>query len=249
MTLRLDAIQRFPIKAHGSESLEHCAITPDQCLPYDREWAVAHEAAKLAAGWSSCHNFTRGAKAPALMAIKAQFEEAAEQITLTHPDRPDLTFSPTDPSAAATFIEWTKPLIPEDRAQPVKLVRQSAQAHTDTPFPSISLLNMASNTALSETLGVDLSPLRWRGNFWVSGMEAWEEFSWVGREVSIGTATFKVEERITRCRATMASPDTGKIDTDTLSALKTTYGHQDFGIYLRALTAGEISVGDSVTLL
>jgi hypothetical protein len=120
---------------------------------------------------------------------------------------------------------------------------------TDTDFPSLSLANSASHIAVSEGVGQPLSNNRWRANLWVEGLNAWEEFTWIGRNLRIGEATFAVRERITRCRATMANPDTGKIDADTLSALNGTFGHQEFGIYLECTGGGAIAVGDQPELM
>ena len=68
---RLAHICRHPIKGHGREDLASVRLLAGACLPWDRHWAVAHEAATLVAGWNPCVNFARGAKAPALMAITA----------------------------------------------------------------------------------------------------------------------------------------------------------------------------------
>ncbi|PKP81933.1 MAG: molybdenum cofactor biosysynthesis protein, partial [Alphaproteobacteria bacterium HGW-Alphaproteobacteria-2] len=63
MTPRLAQIWRHPIKAHGRERLDAAMLEPGQTLPWDRHWAVAHEAAHLAEGaWSPCANFSRAAK-------------------------------------------------------------------------------------------------------------------------------------------------------------------------------------------
>jgi uncharacterized protein len=75
MTIRLSSICRHPIKAYGREMLASVRLSAGAGLPFDREWAVAHEAANLAPGWNPCMNFTRGAKAPALMAVTARLDE------------------------------------------------------------------------------------------------------------------------------------------------------------------------------
>ena len=69
MTGRLAHIYRHPIKGHGREALASVRLSTGACLPFDRHWAVAHEAARLEPGWNPCVNFARGAKAPELMAI------------------------------------------------------------------------------------------------------------------------------------------------------------------------------------
>ena len=64
-------------------------------MPGDRLWAVLHEAAKdTGPDWIACQNFTRVAKTPALAAIGARLSEDMTQVTLTHPNRPELSINP-----------------------------------------------------------------------------------------------------------------------------------------------------------
>jgi uncharacterized protein len=220
MTLTLAQICRHPIKAHGREDLASVLLEAGACLPNDRRWAVAHEAAKLVEGWNPCNNFHRGAKAPGLMAITSELP---------------------------AFLAWLAPLAPSDRAQPARIV-SAGRGMTDSAFPSISVLSLASLDALGRKLGQTLSPHRFRGNLWIDGAAPFAEFDWIGREIAIGDAVLRVEERITRCKATMANPDSGRIDADTLGALESAYGHRDFGVYAVVVKGGAIAVSNEVTL-
>jgi len=241
---RLAHIFRHPVKAHGREALDRVTLVPGRCLPFDRHWAVAHEAATLMPGWNPCMNFTRGAKTPTLQAIRSAYDEGAGVLTLTHPDRPELRVAPDTAQGQADFLNWVAPLMAGGRAQPVRLV-SAGRGMTDTDFESVSILNLATLRALSDRVGVDLGMDRWRGNLWLDGPEAWEEFDLVGQELHIGAARLRVVERIGRCRATMVDCATGRIDHDTLDALETGYGHTDFGVYAQVIAGGEIVTGDA----
>lgn len=139
MTGRLAQICRHPIKGHGRETLASVRLLAGACLPWDRHWAVAHEAARLEPGWNPCVNFARGAKAPGLMAISSTLDEATATVTLHHPDREDLRFRPDDPADLAVFLDWVRPLNPENRAQP-KAIVAAGRGMTDSEFQSVSIL-------------------------------------------------------------------------------------------------------------
>ena len=246
MTGTLAQIWRHPIKSHGRESISEAKLTEGQTLPWDRVWAVAHEASKAdGSDWVSCQNFSRGAKAPELAAITASLDESTGILTLRHPDKPDLTFNPDEDGQA--LIDWAGPLIPEARAKSARVIR-GPRGFTDSDFPSITLCNLASHRAVEQRIGHELSIHRWRGNLWVDGLAPWEEFDWIDREVQIGEAVLVPKERTGRCLATHNNPETGQRDADILSALDS-WEHRDFSVCAEVVRSGSIRVGDSVSLL
>ena len=151
------------------------------------------------------------------MAIDASLDEINGILTLTHPNLDALSFNPDVPSDADKFVAWVKPIMPTDWFTPKYIARAADRGMTDTAYPSISINSHASNNALCALAGADLSPLRWRGNIWVDGVDAWDEFNWVGRELAIGQTRLAVRAPITRCNATKVDPDTGKVSIDTVS--------------------------------
>ena len=249
MTATLAQIWRHPIKSHGREALEQVEVTAGRTLPWDRCWAVLHDHAKTDGNsWAPCANFSRGAKAAGLMAINATLDEPTGTVTLTHPERKPLSFRPDDAAATPIFLEWVAPLMPPNLAQSSGIVRVPERGMTDTDYPSISLAGHSSLRALSDKVGQTLDPRRFRANFWVDGLGPWEEFEWVGRDITIGGIAFRVEERIGRCLATAANPETGLRDADTLGALEGGWNHRDFGVYLTATGSGDVAVGDILEL-
>jgi uncharacterized protein len=241
------ALWRHPIKSVGREALECVALTQGRAMPYDRLWAIAHDAANAdGTEWAACQNFNRGAQSPRLMAITATLDEGTETLTLRHPDQPDLTVRPDED--AGTLLDWVQSLADPNRPQPSRVCRLDHRAFTDTPFASVSLCNTASHEAVEGLAQSPLQQQRWRGNVWFAGAAAWEEFDWLGRDLRLGSAVLHVEERITRCKATTANTDTGVRDVDTLKALNT-LGHQDFGIYARVIQSGDVALGDQLELI
>ena len=248
MTGRLTHIFRHPIKAHGREALASVQLSAAACLPWDRRWAVAHEAARIGVGWNTCNSFLRGVKAPQLMAMEASLDEAREEITLSHPQLGSLSVRPDAVEEAARLIDWVRPLIPADRAQPVRVVRFEG-GMTDSDYPTISILSHASLADLSDRMGMGLSIHRFRANFWIDGLVPWAEFDWIGKRLAVGDAVLEVTERIGRCRATCVNPATGEVEGETLAALTAAYGHTDFGVFAKVIQGGRVSVDDEWSLL
>ncbi len=250
MTPHVAAIWRHPIKSHGREELARTLLTEGRCIPWDRRWAVAHEMAEIDLQdpqWVACSNFSRGAKAPKLMAITARVNLRLQEVTLSHPDLPDLTLNPDkDPGA---LIQWVMAISPTNRALPAHVVRVGKTGLTDTDFPSISLINMASHSAVETQLGRKISANRWRANLFLDGLEPWEERDWIGKTIRVGRAELEIREHITRCLATTTSTRTGERDADTLGALDAGWGHKQFGIYGVVTKTGDLRQGDAIEVL
>lgn len=249
MTTRVAHLWRHPIKGHGVEAVGRVDLAAGATMPWDRVWAVAHDAAQIDpanAGWAPCANFSRGARTADLMAIRAVVDEAAACVTLTHPRLAAITVDPDDPVDAARLIAWLAPLGDPARARPAFVTRAPGRGMTDSDWPSISILGLASLDALSAHIGRPLAMERFRGNVWIEGSAPWAEFDWIGREITLGGVRLRVRERITRCKATAVDPATGRPDADTLGALKSGWGHQDFGVYAEVIDGGHVGVGDAV---
>ncbi|RMD93367.1 MAG: MOSC domain-containing protein, partial [Alphaproteobacteria bacterium] len=147
---------------------------------------------------------------------------------------------------AARFLAWVAPLTEGENLRPVGLARLAGRGFTDTDFPSVSLMNAASHRAVAQRLGRPLEPVRWRGNIWLEGLAPWEEFDLIGRTLRLGGAVVEIVEPIARCKHTMANPETGLRDTDTLGVLEEGWGHRNFGVYARVIETGPVAEGDAL---
>lgn len=246
------SLWRHPIKSHGREALDAVTLTKGQTMPFDRHWAVTHEASKFDAAnpqWEKCRNFMIGALIPSLAGIWARFDEAAHVMHLRHADLGEVAFNPDDAQGIADFLNWAAPLTAHVSAKPVNLVSAPGRGMTDTPFPSLTVMNTASHKAVADSTTPDLALERWRGNIWLDGPDAWTEWDWIGHDLRIGGATLRVQERCVRCNHTKANPVTGLRDVDTLAALTNGWDHTDFGVYCEVIETGDIKVGDTAKVL
>ena len=123
----------------------------------------------------------------------------------------------------------------------------------DAEAGQVTLHGRGSLHALTAALAnAEGSELRFRSNIALEGLGAWEEHSWVGRKVRIGTVTFNVVRPKVRCLATHANPTTGERDVSMLTTLTKVFGQEKptFAVAMVPSHAGgHMHVGDHVTLV
>ncbi|GGE36724.1 MOSC domain-containing protein [Actibacterium pelagium] len=241
----LAQIWRHPVKGVGAERLEKVTLAENRPLPFDRAWAILTGEAEDTGAWQRCVNFARGCYGPELMAVTSATDQ--DRLTFSHPKLPDLSIAPA--TEGDKLVEWITPIYPPERPAPHTLVNAPAEGMADASFASVSILGMASLDALGERLQAQMDPRRFRGNLWLAGLAPFAELDMVGETVRIGTAELEIRERIERCRATEANPDTGIRDANTLQALRQGWGHVDFGVKAVVTKGGTIQKGDKVEVL
>jgi len=119
-------------------------------------------------------------------------------------------------------------------------------SHSNNVFNSMSLINLNSVKDFEKKINKKVEFQRFRGNFYVDGIEAWEERNWISKIIKINNVSFKVEKNIPRCVAINLKPKTDNNTLNLLQSLKKTYNHFDMGVYLIALDDGKIEVGNKL---
>jgi uncharacterized protein YcbX len=114
--------------------------------------------------------------------------------------------------------------------------------------PVVSIINLASVKDLERVTGKPVDPVRFRGNFFVGGLDPWVEFDWVGREIAVGGAKLEITQRIERCAATNVDPHTAERDLNIPKDLQRGFGHVNMGIYGRVTAAGRVATGDPLNV-
>jgi len=123
----------------------------------------------------------------------------------------------------------------------------------DAEAGQVTLHGRSSLHALAATFrDAEVSELRFRSNIAVDGLGAWEEQSWVGRKVRIGTVDFDVVKPKLRCLATHANPKTGERDLPILTTLTRVFGQEQPTFAVAMVPShggGRIHAGDEVSLV
>lgn len=240
---------RHPIKSLGSEALERVRLEVGRAMPGDRIAAIAHGRSSFdsaAPEWVPRDNFAVIANAPQLAALEVAFDAERRRITFVHRDFGRVSADLSDAIEMGELAAWIGRIVSPVVEGPFRAAAlPNGAALADSPLQAVSIKSHASRRALEQRLGRSLDLRRFRGNLWLDeGLAPWEEFDWVGREISVGAARLRVLEPIPRCMATAANPETGARDAFPVKALKQAYDHADFGVLAEVVDASEIAVGD-----
>ena len=193
------------------------------------------------------NNFLTLKNSPALN--KYNFFYKNEKLTLTYQEKELVTISPDNEEERLLLTNKLTEL-ESSLSKPIILLKNKDfpfydTSHSNKIFNSMSLVNLKSVDDFQSKINQKVEFERFRANFYVEGIDAWEERNWIGKIIKINNVSFKVEKNIPRCVAINLKP---KTDTtiNLLKSLKDQYNHFEMGIYLTALDDGDINIGDKV---
>ncbi|MGA7803672.1 aminotransferase class I/II-fold pyridoxal phosphate-dependent enzyme, partial [Bradyrhizobium sp.] len=244
----LKHIYRYPIKGLSAQPLSRVELQAKKPFPHDRIFALVRPGAPFDTDkpkWGKKGLFVMLMLEEALARVKTVLDVDTLKLTVTQGNRELMTADLADEQDRAKVEELVWQLVPSLRSAPT-LVRSRDGHFMDKPDEVISLINLATVRSLEAQWGIKIDPLRFRANLYIDGARPWEEFDWVGSDIRIGDALFRVDRRNGRCGATNVDPETGRRDLDIPGSLRATFGHKELGVYLTTREGGRISVGDSV---
>lgn len=228
MSITVAAIRRYPVKSMGGESLEHVELDA-RGLVGDRRYAVVDGDGKLSSGKDS-RRFRRRDQVFSYAAGTSA--DGRVEVRLN----------------GSTWVVGDDNLDAElSRAfgDPVRVL-----AEADVPYfddGPVSLVGTASLEWCRRELGVDAHPRRTRTNLVLETTQPFEEETWAGRSLRIGSVELSVDRRLERCRMVDLAQDGVATTTPMLKALGASRD-----VCLAMLTdvsaPGHLKVGDVVTV-
>jgi len=245
-------IYRHPVKGFTPEPLNHVDLAPDRGFPSDRIYAVENGPSGYdadAPAFVSKQKFTVLAALPKVAAVRTRYDDASGALEARAPGADPFMGRLTEEAGRRAFAAWLTGVLGEDAAGPLQvLAAPDSWRFTDNPRGQVSVINLASVADLSRRMGVELDPLRFRGNLYVEGWPAWAEHAWTGRRLMLGWGEAEVFKPIVRCAATEVNPATAERDAAIPRALFDAFGNMHCGIYVRMTKAGRVSLGDACTM-
>jgi len=250
MSISIASIYRHPVKSLTPERLEQVTLEPGQAIPNDRRFALLLGSTPIEGAsteWMPKTKFVALVRSEKLAALETRFDDATDTLTVLRDHKQVSRGKLTDAIGRISIEEFFGAYLGDEaKGRPKVVEAEGGHVLSDHAKPVLSLLNLASVKDLERVTKKPVDPLRFRANLWLEGLEPWEEFTWLGREITVGGAKLAVTERIDRCPATNVNPQTAERDLNIPKALMMGFRHQDMGVYARVLEGGEIKTGDTL---
>jgi len=257
MDCTISSIHYCPVKSLSFQTIKSCNIKKDLGMLNDRLFAFSRgvdlEKAKLIEqnpNERKLNDLLTLKNSPVLN--KYNFSYSNNKLSLNLSDKEIISISPDNQEERSLLANKLVEL-ENSLSKPIFLLKNNEFPFFDTSnsnkvFNSISLINLNSIADFEKKINKKVEFQRFRANFYIDGIQAWEERNWIGKIIKINNISFKVEKNIPRCVAINLQPKTEKITNNMLQSLKKTYNHYDMGIYLTALNDGDIKIGNKVEL-
>jgi uncharacterized protein YcbX len=245
----LKSIYRYPVKGLSPERLDDVRLEVGQTLPADRKYAIENGPSGFdpaAPGYLPKNRFLMLMRNERLATLETRYDDATHLLTIRGEGR-ELARGELSRDEGRLAVEgFFRRFMPTELNGAPKVLQADGHSFSDVAAKVVSIINLASVSAIETMVGQPVHPLRFRGNLYVEGWPAWSELGMVGQEIAIGAARLKVTKRIMRCAATNVDPDTGVRDLQIPATLMRTFQHADCGIYARVIEGGEIRPGDTI---
>jgi uncharacterized protein YcbX len=247
----LSALYRYPVKGLTPEPLQRVTLTAGATLPFDRAFAIENGPGRFdpaAPRHLPKINFLMLMRDERLATLRTRFEDETETLTIERDGKQVARGQLATPLGRKLIEQFIAAYMKAELRGPPRIVRAPGHSFSDVAAKCVHIVNLASVRELERTLARPVDPLRFRANLYLDGIEPWAEFGWLDKGLGVGPARLAVFARTTRCEATNVDPARGVRDMAIPAHLQRAWGHQDFGIYAKVVSGGEISLGAPVAV-
>jgi len=257
MSILISSIHYCPVKSLSFQNIQSCEIRKDLGIINDRIFAFSRgfdsdksQLIEKNPNERKLNNFLTLKNSPVLNKYNFTYKDNKLSLTL---DNKELISISADDKIQRSLLSSKLAELESSLIKPISLLQNSEfpfydTTNSDKVFNSMSLINLKSIEDFSKKINEKVEFQRFRGNFYVNGIEAWEERNWIGKTIKINNVSFKVKRHIPRCVAINLKPKTDDNALNLLQSLKKTYNHFDMGIYLKSLNDGKVETGNTIKL-
>ena len=252
----IELLYRYPVKGLSAVALQDVCLKPGCGFPDDRKFAISDGSWTFDASTYEPRpktDFMALLKYERLAELSSSYDAQRNALGLSQRGETPTMFMLEDPLEQERLADFLAVHLGREEVDPKpELVVGDGISFTNVSADSaawmntISLINLSSMDALGEVMHNVLDPVRFRANIYFRGATPWDEFSWVGKEIKIGSARAKVVLKTRRCAATNVNPKNGLRDLGIPQALLKTYRHCDLGVYAEIVGGATVSLGDEI---
>ena len=247
---KIHAIYRYPVKGLSPEPLERTKLAVGETLPGDRLYAIENGPSGFdpaAPRHQPKQRYLMLMRNERLARLRTRFDHANHTLAVEAQGREAVRGDLRTPEGRAAIERFFAVFCADELRGAPKVLHAPGFSFSDVAHKMVSIINLASVSAVEGAVGRPVHPLRFRGNVYVTGWPAWHEFDLVGQEIAVGaSARLKIIKPIVRCAATNVDPDTGIRDLSIPDTLMRSFGHADCGVYGEVVEAGDIAPGDDL---
>ena len=183
------AIYRYPVKGLSAEKMDRVVLTPGECLPHDRRFAIALGSTRFDPEhpeWLPKTQFIMLMRDEKLAQLRTQFDVESGVFTIAENGLVLLRAQITAAKGCKLVAEFFTNFIGDATNRPLRVAAAPGHAFADarrkpnaTTDQYVSLINRASLAALEAAMGVPVDPIRFRANIYFDGASAWSEHDWI----------------------------------------------------------------------
>lgn len=260
---RIVALYRYPLKGFTPEPVQSLLIRPDGRVAGDRVLNLRFADAPVGdTDWCRKYHGVVLANTPGLARLATAWDHDRQRLKITLDGRVIVDEALEGPGrqrivdALTAYVSGLdeNPLQGHPERLPLKLVGDGVMPrYQDNEAGQVTLHSRETIASVAQALGdPQLSEHRFRHNIVIEGVRAWEELSWLGKRLRIGTVEMDVVKPKTRCLATHANPETGQRDLQVMQGLVRHFRQEQPTLGIGMLThgaGGEVRIGDDIRVL
>ena len=251
MSAQIASLYRYPIKGLSPEPLSRVDLSIGQTFPSDRRYAIENGPRGFdpsAPSWLAKIHFLMLMRNERLAELETRFDDGTHVLTIARGGK-ELARGDLETAEGRRKIEqfFTADFARELKGPP-KVLCGDSHSFSDVARKVVSIINLASVTAVEGLVDWAVHPLRFRANLYVAGWPAWHEFELLDKTLAVGEVRLKVVKRIQRCAAVNVDPETAMRDLEIPNTLERRLGHADCGIYAEVIAGGTLRLGDTIAV-
>ena len=259
--MKITKLYKYPIKSLTPSKSESLTLNENGYIQGDRLFGFRFQDAGSRDNfeWQRKTNFAALMHMPQIAKLNVEYDEKNRQLIIRY-DGNIIINANVDTQRDEIEEKFTEFVINSDtdliknfpqRFPFVFIGGENSNHFHDTPNGGLTLHSQESLNDLNNQLGYEIEHTRFRSNIIIEGINPWEEFDWIGKNIEINGLFFNVEKPVNRCLAINCNPSNGMTDKNVLKSMLDIQDKKPpvFAIKLIPLnTEGVIRIGNKLLI-